>query len=237
MHVQRQELFWGLQHLADRLNELQDHLLDMEAERREAWLKVSNVVNCIHLGDRQPSRWTKMQGEDVTRSLEIAADMFFQISIKGPVILQVAKKYGPLRKGKRRLITLCPSVVMTVDSKNPYTSASFLLWQYFFHPDGYWRLKTCRKCARWFVNQGTKRPSHFCSRACADTWWTRRRRHLGRKAHEIEPTISGIEGYKRVLAHSKAKAPPLDAQDQALINFEQAMIAELTKRLDALRSG
>jgi hypothetical protein len=152
----------------------------MERVARDAWTKAQSVVQCVEAGGH-PSRRTRLGSQDVTRSLEKAAWLFRGLEEQCCARLQIRVRGS----GKRRTLTLIPDVSPASD-RDPYTAATVLLWKFFFHADGYRRLKVCRQCVSWFVDQGKNKKAIFCSRACADAWWTRPRRKLGRQALEIE---------------------------------------------------
>lgn len=223
-HVRKKELFAGLKTLAEHLNALQENFFEMDVEVRSAWIKARCVVSSAQSGTLQSSRWTKVQGKDSTRELEYAAAYFHrEISPKGPVCLQIAVQHERKKTGGRVNVSLIHAVPRVLDSNNPYANAAVLLWHYFFHPDGYWRLKLCRKCSRWFCDQGKTRKARFCSRPCADSWWTRGRRKLGRNAFEREVQEQATAGERRVLDYLKS----IPNMDEA----QERMIQHLTEKL------
>jgi hypothetical protein len=51
-----------------------------------------------------------------------------------------------------------------------------LLWDNYFTNQGWRYFKRCEKCRAWFVDESRNGVKRFCSRPCADLWWTRDRR-------------------------------------------------------------
>lgn len=235
-HVQRDEIIRGLDYIAGRFNALGESPGDLRQIEKEAWAEVRDIVTDAGF-EGQPSRWTKLKGEDAPTSLDWVAGRFNEFARKAPIFLEVSRRYSNKGRGKqkRTSVSLAPSVPSMIWSDtDPYRAATILLWHCYFQPDGYWRLKTCRKCSRWFVDKGKYRTSYFCSRSCADTWWTRERRRLGKNAYEIESTIHGIEGIQRVLKYRESKSAQ-DERDLAITRSYEMSLTRMTRRLKELQ--
>lgn len=62
-------------------------------------------------------------------------------------------------------------------------TAVWFLWKFFFQGRGWQRLKRCRQCGEWFVDETRNKTRLGCSDECTWKWWSRsRRKKNGHKA-------------------------------------------------------
>ena len=78
--------------------------------------------------------------------------------------------------------------------KGELASALLLLWQCYFHAQGWMRLKQCLTCQDWFVDLTSDTRKLRCSVACTNRWWSyskRKEKDYSRFKH------GGYHGKKR----------------------------------------
>ena len=56
--------------------------------------------------------------------------------------------------------------------KSELGSTLSLLWQYYFHAQGWMRLKRCPICQDWFVDLTSDTRKARCSQECTNRWWS-----------------------------------------------------------------
>lgn len=60
--------------------------------------------------------------------------------------------------------------------ENRFDQLLWLAWRYYFHEQGWDRLKRCVTCQRWLVDETRNKSTQFCSRRCHDRQWSRAKR-------------------------------------------------------------
>jgi len=193
----------GLRFIADRLNEVLAEKLSglREAARFHAKSFKDDELLCWEIMETiaeamtdQPSREkplpslrTALTGSPWNfrkrvELLGIAIHLFNHHALENPVSLRLVTTKV---KGKDRIY---PEHLPTTKMQE----ALWFLWRFFFHDEGWKRLKRCPQCMKWFVDDTKNKIKQRCSRHCTWQWWNRDRRK--RSDHHISGRKKRKEG-------------------------------------------
>lgn len=198
----------GLRFIADRLNEVLAGKLPglREAARSYTESFKDDELLCWEMMEAiaeamtdQPSREkplpslrTALTGRpwnprNRVQFLGIAIPLFNHHALENPVSLRLLTEKVKGKKGGIRY-RIYPEHLPTTKMQE----VLWFLWRFFFHDEGWKRLKRCPQCMKWFVDDTKNKIKERCSPHCTWQWWSRDRRK--RSKHHISGRKMRKEG-------------------------------------------
>lgn len=165
--------FGGLANLARRLNEIPVYRAAASEVKLERWEREQAIERL--------RAWELAENIIESTSLMRAAEQFTDCAKEYPSRMEVLWHASQ------------PIAVLSMPLRETEV-ALHSVWNYFFHSQGWTRLKRCKLCGKWFLDTSKNKSTVRCSRACTWKWWSRDRR---RAASHTAQTKGGARHGKK----------------------------------------
>ena len=159
--------------------------LEVVAERLNENLKFANSSN-VYLREAYEA-YKLVEQIVLSKSLVAKGAKFNALAAQHPLRLRV--EMGRMARTHEEI-----ALPVFSDPTGELSAALSLLWQCYFHRQGWMRLKPCPICSRWFVDLTSDKRKERCSAACTDRWWSYGRR---KEADYTRFRKGGYHGTKR----------------------------------------
>jgi uncharacterized CHY-type Zn-finger protein len=173
VQIPKGQLYQALSYIASQLNKIGEP----QEEELSVWKEAEDIVEAMTDQPRRDSTYKKEQTsvETFLTGLgskyrdpnkqpiplpQYAVTTFNQWARENPVRLHIQLEGDGIIQAGHQSVT-------------PDGGVLCALWQFYFHGEGYKRLKRCPQCRKWFVDDTRNLGKVRCSQKCTNRWWAR----------------------------------------------------------------